>query len=298
MNGFAIICSGQGTQPPDLFDRFTSPVARQRIEAVFPAGVDAASLLRGEVAQPALALYAELLWKELQLPRPNLVMGYSLGELIACGVAGFLPWESLVPVARERGRLMASACPEPTGLVSIRGLCAATANELAAPYGGAVAIDNGNHRLIVGLRKHDREAFLAAVKEKGGTPGRWLAVEVASHTPFLAAATQPFANCLKTIPWRHTPAYPLLSATSLTLVRSAAQMQQLLVRQLTEPIRWGEAMEAARERGIRVFLEIGPGQALASLLRETYPDVEARSVNEFQTLAGAAQWVMRSLARR
>ena len=298
MNGFAIVCSGQGTQPPDLFDRFTSEAARRRIEAIFPDGLEEAALQRGEVAQQALALYAELLWKELSLPRPNLVMGYSLGELIACGVSGFLPWESVIPLARERGRLMASAFPEPTGLVSVRGLCAATASELTAPYGGAVAIDNGNHRLIVGLRERDRDAFLSAVREKGGTPGRWLAVEVASHTPFLAAASQPFAECLKALPWLNTPAYPILSATSLSLVRSAAEMQTLLVRQLTEPVRWGEAMEAARERGIRVFLEIGPGQALATLLRETYPDVEARSVGEFQTLAGAARWVARSLARR
>lgn len=299
MNGFAIVCSGQDGQTAELFSRFTAEAARQRIEAVFPHGLDAGTLKRGEMAQPALCLYAALLWEELRplLPRPNLAMGYSLGELIACGVAELLSWDALIPLAKERGQLMAAAFPEPTCLVAIRGLDAAAANEAAAAFGGAVAIDNGGQRLIVGVRVRDREAFCSAVEEKGGTAGRRLEVEVASHTPFLAAARAPFVERLAPLPWQRTPAIPLLSGTSLGLVRSAGEAQELLVRQLTEPIRWGEAMQAAVERGVRVFLELGPGRGLAAMLRETFPNVEARSIAEFQSAAGAALWVRRHLGR-
>jgi [acyl-carrier-protein] S-malonyltransferase len=56
-------------------------------------------------------------------------------------------------------------------------------------------------------------------------------------------------------------------------------------------------VQVAYESGVRVFLELEPGTALARLARDIIPDVAARSVEEFKTLSGVSDWVSRRLER-
>jgi [acyl-carrier-protein] S-malonyltransferase len=54
-------------------------------------------------------------------------------------------------------------------------------------------------------------------------------------------------------------------------------------------------MEAIAERQVACVLEIGAGSALAKMWNERYPDIPARSLDEFQHPQGAVQWVERHL---
>ena len=56
-------------------------------------------------------------------------------------------------------------------------------------------------------------------------------------------------------------------------------------------------MRQAFERGARVFLQLGPGNALARMVAPSYPCCEFRAVEEFQSLHGAATWVRSALQR-
>jgi len=56
-------------------------------------------------------------------------------------------------------------------------------------------------------------------------------------------------------------------------------------------------MRQAYERGARVFLQLGPGNALARMVASDYPCCEVRAVEEFQSLDGAAGWVRGALER-
>ncbi|HWL52603.1 MAG TPA: acyltransferase domain-containing protein [Chthoniobacteraceae bacterium] len=309
MNRWALLCSGQGCQSPEMFARFDDEASqalfRERI-APLPEGVAARfdplseeGLSRGEVAQPAMALYSELAWKALRragLPLPDLLLGYSLGELNAMAVSGALPWEEWMPVAVERARLMAAAWGRPTALVATLGLDRAALAAIGAPFGAAVAIEIGPQHLIIGLERTHAAALTEAALAAGATTCRVLHVEVASHTPFLAAAGGPFGSVLERCEWGRF-AVPLLSATSLGLVRTRREAVKVATAQLSGTVRWGEAMEAALERGITIFLELGPGRGLTKIARELAPEAAARSLADFQTFEGAVRWVEKQVGR-
>jgi [acyl-carrier-protein] S-malonyltransferase len=54
-------------------------------------------------------------------------------------------------------------------------------------------------------------------------------------------------------------------------------------------------MTTAVEMGCTVFLELGPGRGLARMISTRFPDVQARSVEEFRSLSAVARWVGRFL---
>ena len=70
-----------------------------------------------------------------------------------------------------------------------------------------------------------------------------------------------------------------------------------LSMQIARTIEWSRCIDALRERGCRVFLELGPGTALSRMVRNRLGPVEARSVDEFRNSGAVAAWVQRSTDR-
>jgi [acyl-carrier-protein] S-malonyltransferase len=66
-----------------------------------------------------------------------------------------------------------------------------------------------------------------------------------------------------------------------------------LASQLSQPVQWAACLEACVEAGVDVFLELGPGRALAEMAASAYPGVAARSVDEFKSLDGVRAWLAR-----
>lgn len=64
-----------------------------------------------------------------------------------------------------------------------------------------------------------------------------------------------------------------------------------LSRQLAEPVRWMDCMDAMAEQGITAALELGPGAALSKMLATRHPHIECRSVADFRTLDGIKRWL-------
>jgi [acyl-carrier-protein] S-malonyltransferase len=62
---------------------------------------------------------------------------------------------------------------------------------------------------------------------------------------------------------------------------------------LSQPVQWAACLDACVEAGVDVFLELGPGRALAEMAASAYPGVAARSVDEFKSLDGVRAWLAR-----
>ena len=119
-----------------------------------------------------------------------------------------------------------------------------------------------------------------------------LPVAVASHTPYMAAAVVPFAEALR----RHglaDPVIPVLSGISAELICQAGKAMSHLARQVAEPIRWADCMDACVEAGVTVTLELGPGAALSRMLHARHPHIECRAVADFRSLQGVKNWLVR-----
>jgi [acyl-carrier-protein] S-malonyltransferase len=296
-----VLCPGQGGQHAGMFalaagSADAAPVldALRGATALDPDALAAdAPLYANALAQPLICAAALAAWRALRgsLPQPLCFAGYSVGELAAYACADALGEADLMALAGSRAALMDAAAPG-SGMAALLGLDDAEAERLAARHGAAVAIFAGARHHIVGGSRAALEALEAAIPGERGAGLRRLAVGVASHSPWLDAAVAPFRALLEER--LRDPRIPVLAGIDGQPVHGRDRAAQTLARQLAEPIRWRDCVEAAVELGGRCFLELPPGRALANLLRESHPGLPARAVDEFRTPQGVAAWVERA----
>ena len=129
-----ILCPGQGAQHPDMLSMLGGEPAAEAVLAAAQAvlGRDLQQLVsqggdeihRNVVAQPLLCASQLATWSALRdrLPTPRVFAGYSVGELAAYACAGALDAREVVDLARRRAEAMDRACPEPSGLLAVRGI--------------------------------------------------------------------------------------------------------------------------------------------------------------------------------
>ncbi|MBQ5947891.1 ACP S-malonyltransferase [Massilia sp. ST3] len=296
-----LLCPGQGAQSPAMFDMARSDPQASALLDGWLADAGLADQLLGpalftnRVAQPAIVAATLATWTALGelSPRPALVAGYSIGELAAHAVSGALDPGAAVRLAGERARLM-DACRAdgpPQAMVALSGLTVTHAEDILQPFGFHLAIVTGEDSFVAGGPAGQREA-LATRAIASGAHATMLPVEIASHTPFMSAAVAPFEALLRGQAWR-TPDLPVLSGITAEQIDRGGLAITHLARQLAEPIRWKECMDAFAEFGVTVALELGPGAALSRMLQTRHPHIACRSVSEFRSLDGVRSWLNR-----
>ena len=290
-----LLCPGQGGQHGAMYDLARSdPAGAALLEAWAPA-LDPDTLFENQAAQPAIVAATLATWEALRprLPAPALVAGYSVGELAAHGVAGALTPRDAIALARQRAALMDAAAAAGTrgALAAVSALPLERVRALAQTFDWHIAIVNGEDACVAGGPASHYDGFAAACEAAGARMQR-LPVAVASHTPLIAAAVQPFAEALAGAPF-HAWQCPVLAGIGGTRIADKDAAVEHLSRQLAETIEWRACMDAAVESGIGVALELGPGAALARMFAARHPQVACRSVAEFRSLEGVAGWVER-----
>lgn len=66
--------------------------------------------------------------------------------------------------------------------------------------------------------------------------------------------------------------------------KTVDEIKELLVRQVTSPVRWSESMQWLIAQGFTRFIELGPGNVLSGLMKRINQDVEMLSVSDCATL--------------
>lgn len=302
-----LLCSGQGTQHAGMF-RLTGEVSAA--EPAFAAGtvllgtdprewVQTASpeaLRRNRPAQilcVTQALAAQRLI-DLALPERFLVLGYSVGQVAAWGIAGLLAEDPLLALAARRAELMDLAGGEHDGLVSVRGLPREQVDALARQKDVEIAIVNPGDAFILGGRAESVEAFREAALEAGAQRSTVLAVSVASHTSRLAAAVPALREAILAAgPSSPRPGVTLLDGLAGETLFTTERAIDTLSRQIAEPVQWAACLDAAIERGATAFLELGPGRALADMTDAACPGIPSRGLEDFSSAAGLLDWLGR-----
>jgi len=249
-----------------------------------------------QVAQPVLCAFQLSVWSALRehLPDPRVFAGYSLGELAAYGCAGAIEPEELIRLAAKRAAAMDAAFDGTGGMIAVRGLTQSRVQALCAAHGAGIAIVNDWDRFIVGGAADGLAAFEEAAAAAGAkvTP---LKVQTPSHIPAMEKAVPEFRAALCEASW-HAFAAPVLAGTSGAPVFGAASAVDALSCQIAQRVNWGACMDALRELGCKVLLELGPGNGLSRIVRDRLPGMEVRSVADFNTLIGVVSWIKRNLS--
>jgi len=208
-------------------------------------------------------------------PAPDWVAGHSLGHFSALVAAGALDFEAALRLVRARGVAMKEAGAErPGGMAAIIRLDAAALEEICAgvraetgEYVG-IANDNSPGQVVITGERQALELAMGRAKEAGARRAIALPVTVASHSPLMAGAAQIIETLLKEIDVR-APETPVISNVTAGRLEDAAEITCDIVAQLTSPVQWTATTRNLAEWGAETFVEVGPGNVLAGLVKRT-----------------------------
>ncbi|MFF4102059.1 SDR family NAD(P)-dependent oxidoreductase [Streptomyces sp. NPDC001903] len=251
------------------------------VSALFPPGAftaqdraaQRAAITDTRVAQPALGLAgaaAHRLLGRLGV-RPDCVAGHSYGELTALWAAGVYDTESLLRLsARRAGAILAAAGEDPGSMAAVSA-APQDVRELAERAGCVVANHNAPRQCAI---SGPAAAVAAAVESlrAAGIQAQPLPVACAFHSPVVAQAATGLAAELAgtavadaAVPvWSNTTAEPYPA--------DADAVRLLLSRQVAEPVRFVDQVEAMYAAGVRTFVEAGPGRVLSGLVGRILAD--------------------------
>lgn len=273
----ALLFPGQGSQTDDMRDTVASlrpdllALATEVVgEDPFPRVDDGTRFAQPAIFCASLVGYSAL---DPQLrAEASFMAGHSLGEFGALVAAGVLSERDGLELVALRGRLMQEAGDSAGGggMIALLGADAARlAPEVAEPHGLAIANDNSPRQVVLsGLRSVLPDAQQTA--KELGLRALILPVTGAFHSPMMAAAVPELQQALARV--EVAPA----GATVISAVTAAPfdDVRARLAQALTGPVRWREVLLELHARGVRRYVEVGPGRVLSGLVKRTLEDVE------------------------
>jgi [acyl-carrier-protein] S-malonyltransferase len=216
---------------------------------------------------------------------PSFAAGHSLGEWTAHVAAGTLSLEDGLRLVRKRGEYMQQAVPVGQGaMAAVLKVPAQTIRELIAGLEG-VEVANYNspeQTVISGTAQGVAEASERLKAQRARV------VPLPVSAPFHSSLMQPAKERLKHDLSRvelHRPRFAVFSNVLAQPETEPEAIRELLLEQITHPVRWVEILQALRERGVSRFLEFGSGRVLSGLVGRTLEGVEARSLTTPQEIA-------------
>lgn len=247
-----------------------------------------------ECTQPAMLAAATAtwrLWRGRGGPEPQVVAGHSLGEFSALVAAAALDFTAAVDLVRFRGRVMQEAVPAGTGaMAAILGLDDAQviAACAEAAQGGVVEAVNFNApgQVVIAGAGAAVERAIEAAKRRGAKRAVALPVSVPSHSSLMSAAAQRLGERLAKVDFQ-APRIRFVSAVDAASHAEAADLRQLLVRQLSSPVRWSETVRALAASGAHALVECGPGKVLTALNRRIDRELQSFALEDAESLQTA-----------
>ncbi|MBK6916658.1 MAG: ACP S-malonyltransferase [Deltaproteobacteria bacterium] len=291
MASVALVFPGQGSQQVGMGRALFEASAAAR--AIFEAADDALgmslstmcfegpedALVQTANTQPAIltcSVAALAALRERLSITPTVVLGHSLGEFSALVAAGALSFADAVRLVRLRGQAMQEAVPQGTGAMAaiiglpveeLDALCAEAAQgEVVSP-----ANENGGGQIVVAghAAAVDRLVALAKSRKARAVP---LKVSAPFHCALMAPAAQRLAQALADVQVA-AMGVPVIANVDAQPNADAAAVKDLLVRQVTQRVRWEASVLRACELGVDTAIEVGHGKVLTGLVKRIAPSL-------------------------
>ncbi len=222
--------------------------------------------------QPALFAieYAlATLWQSWGI-QPDLLIGHSVGELVAACVAGVFSLEDGLKLVAARGRLM-GALPQDGEMVSLQ-TDETRARAAIASYRDSVSIAaiNGPHSVVIS-GKGDAVLAIAEQLSAEGIKARKLIVSHAFHSPLMEPMLNDFRAVASSITY-HKPTLRLISNVTGKLADDEILSPEYWVRHVRQAVRFADGVTTLSEQGASIFLEIGPKPTLVGMAEQSLQD--------------------------
>ena len=246
-----------------------------------------------ENTQPAIFLVGysifQLIKKEfnIDLNKAKFFAGHSLGEYTALVCAGSLTLEDAAYLLHERGKSMQDAvAPNQGAMLAILGMTIEEVeNEinLFSKEGVCeISNDNSNMQVVVSGEKKVIENLKENLKKKN-KKGILLPVSAPFHCSLMKKAAEKMEEKIKNTNFVQ-PIPNIISNVTATAESDVNKIKPLLIDQITSRVRWRESINFMVKKGVKNFLEIGPGKVLSGLVKKINRDVEISNINSIEDI--------------
>jgi [acyl-carrier-protein] S-malonyltransferase len=267
-----------------VFDEASEAVGFDVARLCFEGPIE--ELTRTEKQQPALVATSIACLRAVESLgiKPDFVIGHSVGEYSALAAAEALADKDALELVGERGRATAQAAEErPGAMAAVLGLEDAVVEELCAGIENVWPANyNCPGQVVVSGENSAVDLLLERAGEAGARRTVKLRVSGAFHSPLVEGAAERLRPALESVTFSE-PAIPFMS-TVTARVEDAQRLIELLVQQLTGPVKFTQAVRGLIHEGVELFVEIGPGQVLSGLLRRCDRSLKAVSVGDPESL--------------
>ena len=284
----AFVFPGQGSQFPgmcrDLYDahkeaREMCQVANRLLgfsltDVMFEGTAE--DLKQTKVTQPAVFLHSVVAQRLLNIEKPDMVAGHSLGEFSALVACGALRFEDALLVVSARAQAMQAACEQNPGtMAAVLGLEDEKVDEICRAQSGVVVAANFNcpGQVVISGEIEAIEATCVAMKEAGARRALRLPVGGAFHSPLMQPAAEALAEAINKTEF-HKPFCPIYQNVTAKSSMNPEEIRENLLKQLTAPVRWTQSVQNMIADGASEFYEFGPGDVLKGLIHKINPDVQ------------------------
>jgi malonyl CoA-acyl carrier protein transacylase len=235
---------------------------------------DAQGLLKDtRYTQPALYIVNALHYYQALASgeQPQFLAGHSFGEYNALLAAGCFDLLTGLRMVQKRGELMGRASGG--GMAAVIGLEAKRIEDVLTEQAlGTLDVANYNSpsQIVISGPTDDIQRAKAALEASGARMVMPLQVSAAFHSRYMQQASQEYAEFLAQFTFR-APQLPVIAnvtAQPYPQADATAAIRSLLVRQLTESVRWTQSVRYLLEQGATTFKEMGPGNVLTRLIQQ------------------------------
>ena len=246
-------------------------------------------------SQPAIFVTSYALLQVLRKRFPEIVpthtAGLSLGEYTALACANSISYSDALPLVQARGHFMHECCEKHAGTMAVvLGLddqaVEQCVKECNVPSDLWAANFNCPGQVVISGTKIGIDLATKALMACGAKKIMPLQVHGAFHSGLMQEAQVRLSEVIQGTPFSSSKVKIAMNVTG-DFVDSANTIRDLLIRQITQPVRWSRAIKTIDQDGIDLFIEIGCGKTLSSMNKRIgvrAPTCNVEKIEDLQTI--------------
>ncbi len=306
----ALLFSGQGSQTVGmgrelraaypaaaaLFEQADIALGRPLSKLMDEGPLD--ELTRTANCQPALFVHGlatlAALFAEAGHFNIRAAAGLSLGEFTAHAAAGTFPFDTGLKLVEARGQFMEDACAQSVGaMAALIGADENTVRDIAAETDVDIANLNAPGQIVIS-GEEERIAMALSMAKRLGVRAVTLQVAGAYHSRLMDPAYEKLGEALMHVVLQPSK-FPVVANVTGEPAGDFDETRRTLTEQVTSTVNWTRCIQYLIDSlGCTLFLELGPDDKLAGMVRRIRPGTETLTVRDRATLTQAVERLKRA----